>query len=205
MALKDTLADYLQYHEPQHIRFNVGLLPVTPQGFMDIGSELRIGNIQLYEDPTGLPPGVYAQYGVSSDRLVVRTRSEMLGIDGKAAVAHEAVHAMIDRNRATRPTVRVGEAAGYIVQTLCHFLDSRGRTRFRDETNANRTGESGRIFYEAMQLIDHYGLESGAATIPLSETTALQTAINQHTAYRSRSITPATLHGADGLTRHALW
>jgi len=177
------------------INFHLGGLPVTPRGFSDVGDEIQAGNIRLLRS-SGLPAGVEAEYRWRQDTLVVRyDLNQVLNtISGRSAVVHEGVHAMIDRNRAVATTTLTAEAAAYLAQIIYRL---RSGDRLREWIEANRSSPDGAIYYEALQLIERFGLLTGAATMQWADTAALRAAINRHPRYREVSATE--LHGADGV------
>jgi hypothetical protein len=177
------------------INFHLGGLPVTPRGFSDVGDEIQAGHIRLLRSRS-LPAGVEAEYRWTRDTLVVRDNlSQVLNtISGRSAVVHEGVHAMIDRNRAVATTILTAEAAGYLAQITYRL---RSGDRLRPWIEANRSTQDGEVYYEALQLIDRFGLLTGQATMQWVDTAALRAAINRHSRYRDVSATD--LHGADGV------
>jgi hypothetical protein len=197
--LSNCLARVLEYAPPSRINFHLGGLLVTPQGFRDIGTELRNENIHVHPS-SALPQDAVAAYDWHTDTLTVyeNVRDLINTYWGKAVLVHEAVHAMIDRNRAVATTLLTAEAAAYIAQVLCRLLDH--ERDFRQAVESNHTTPDGLIFYEALQLISRFGLESGPGTIPWNDSDALRTAISRHPLYQS--VRPTDPHGADGIVHH---
>lgn len=160
------------------INFHLGGLPVTPRGFSEVGDEIQAGHIRLLRSRS-LPHGVEAEYRWRQDTPVVREDLNQVlnAISGRSAVVHEGVHAMIDRNRAVATPTLTAEAAAYLAQVIYRL---RSGDRLRDWIEAHQSSPDGAIYYEALQLIERFGLLTRQATMQWTDTAARRAAINRH-------------------------
>ncbi|MCE5310283.1 MAG: hypothetical protein LLG20_21825 [Acidobacteriales bacterium] len=180
------------------INFHLGGLPVTPQGFYDVGCEIEAEHIRLLRS-RDLPLTVGAEYRWQENRLVVSYELEsVLGtISGRSSIVHEGVHAMIDRNRAVATTILTAEAAAYIAQLIYRLLSGDDLHAWIEANRDDTTRSAGAIYYQALQLIERYRLLTGSATIPWPESQTLRDTISSHPLYRG--VRATELHGADGV------
>ncbi len=195
-ARSDRIARLLENPPTSTIDFHLGGLLVTPRGFVDIAGEFRAGNITLAIDRT-MPESAGAKYQEGHNRLVVCTTFEQVFNTpwGGAVLVHEAVHAMIDRNRAVRTTVLHAEAAAYIAQVLYLLHTDAYGTRRSAREHGN--SPEGAIFVEAIRLIDRYHLEYRPGIVPLRASAPLQEAIHRHPLYQD--VSADDLVTADGI------
>jgi hypothetical protein len=195
MGAQEHFAEIITDTGARRINFQLGGLSVTASGLARVAQALRGRRITVYRY-AGLPDDVTAEYKVERNALLVRAYSPDLfrSISSRAAIVHECVHALIDLNRATATTHLTGEAAAYLAQGLYRLLHG---DRFREWARANRSEDVGRIFYEAIQLIDRFNLQTHSAALTWQDYTSLRDAVHRHPRYQDVSSTD--LHGADGI------
>lgn len=201
MAMREEIAALLQEPIVRNIEFCLeGRLPIGGDGFSLVRSAIRTGRIAVISDPS-LPTGVGASYsGAGQTNHIgvhpsLTTRDFATSIQMRANVLHECTHALVDLMQAHHTTILSDEAAAYIVQLIYRL--GRGQAWLRSwATNHSNTAD-GRIFHEAIRVIDRYNLLHSNANIPASGYGDLRLAIHDHPIYSHHSPTALTI--ADGI------
>jgi hypothetical protein len=194
MAVEDVFAEILTEEATRRISFNLDGLSVNGTGFGRIASFILNEQIRVRRH-RDLPVGVAASYKYRQNLMLVRSYSqeEFQSISNRAMVVHEAVHAIIDYEGLVGLSLWTGEVGAYLAQVLYRI---NRRDRIRAWAEAHQTEAIGRIFHEAIQLIDRHGLTIRHAHMDFIQYDALRQAVGSHPTYENRS---EEFHGADGI------
>ncbi len=195
MGAQEHFAEILTESAASRINFSLGGLHVNGAGLARIAEALRQKGIRVYRYRQ-LPADVTAEYKIHENALLVREYSRALfsSISSKAVIVHECVHALIDLSRATATTHLTGEAAAYLAQVLYRLNSG---DQFREWARVNQGTPVGRIFYEALQIIDRFRLGTQGASLAARDYEGLRQAVHAHPRYRD--VSPTDLHEADGI------
>jgi hypothetical protein len=117
----------------QHIRFNVGSVPVTSRLFERVAERIRRGDIRVTYNPS---LGRDAYYYSGSNELElsfqVASRDTQRGV-----IVHECTHAGFDLMKASKMRMVSSEAGGYLAQCVFVCFKNRDPTqRLRGDTPA---------------------------------------------------------------------
>ena len=198
MSLRDEITSIVAEPVIHRIHFSLGGLMITGAGFGRVRQAIvgnRINIVPVASMPAeagGRYNGTRNEIGVSPSLTQAALASS---IQMRALFAHECTHALVDLNRAARTTVLTDEAAAYVVQLMYRL--GRGQSWLRSWSQRNQTSPTGRIFHEAVRIIDQHHLLRHRAFLQRSQFQALREAVQRHPVYRGTSNTELTT--ADGI------
>jgi hypothetical protein len=184
--------------EPLVVRINFSLsgLSITGAGFGRVKSAIAGGTIRIVTDPD-LPPETGGKYYASTNELGVEPSLTPRGLSSsvqmRAVMLHECSHALVDLSHASATTILTDESAAYIAQLIYRL--GWGQNYLRTWARGSRT-PTGRVFREAIRIIDRFELLRSAARLCRQDFNSLREAVRLHPLYRGTSRTALTT--ADG-------
>jgi hypothetical protein len=196
MEPKDWVSAILYENALCAVDFHLGGLHVSGPLLKEVGDAIKRGDIGLYED-SSLPAD--AMYEPDEDTLYFKSGDQRgyTSIPDKSLIVHEAVHALIDINKATSTTILSAEVAAYLAQIVYQLAS--GYDAVRSWTRSNRGTELGKIYARALTLIDKYKMaqRGTVATLQLRDYASFRDLIHRQKLYRKRP--KGQLHVADGI------
>ncbi len=196
MSLAEEIAAILT--EPLVVRINFSLsgLSITGAGFGRVKSAIAGNTIRIVTDPD-LPPEAGGKYNASANELAVDPSLTPRGLSSsvqmRSVMLHECSHALVDLSCASATTILTDESAAYIVQLMYRL--GWGQNWLRSWARGTGT-PTGRVFREAIAIIDRFGLLRNAARLCRRDFNSLREAVRLHPVYHGTSRTALTT--ADG-------
>ncbi|RMF91950.1 MAG: hypothetical protein D6736_04285 [Nitrospinota bacterium] len=198
MSVRDEIASILAEPLVTRINFSLGGLAITGAGLGRVRNAILHDRIRVVPDPS-LPAGAGGSYNATQNQIGVEpslTQQHLASsIQMRSVLLHECSHALVDLSRAAATTILSDEAAAYLVQLMYRL--GRGQSWLRTWASQNQGTPTGRIFHEAIRIIDRFALLQSCAILQLQAYSALRQAIQQHPVYRGTSSTALTR--ADGI------
>ena len=180
------------------VDFHLGGLHVNGPLLKAVGDAVKRGDIGLYED-SSLPAD--AMYEPEEDTLYFKSGDQKgyASIPDKSVIVHEAVHALIDMNKATSTTILTAEVAAYLAQIIYQLASGYDAVRSWARTHSGT--DLGKIYTHALALIDKYKMaqRGTVATLQPGDYASFRGLIHRQKLYRKRP--KRQLHVADGVSR----
>lgn len=195
MEPKDWVSAILYESAVEAIDFHLQGLHVSGPLIKQVGHAIKRGDIELYEDSSLEGDAMYVP---DEDTLYFRSgdQKDYTSIPDKSLIVHEAVHAVIDMNKATSTTILTSEVAAYLAQIVYQLASGYD---VRVWTRNNSGTELGKIYACALALIDKFKMaqKGTVATLQFSDYAPFRDLIHGRRPYRSRPKTQ--LQVADGV------
>jgi hypothetical protein len=198
MEPKDWVSAILYEHAVFAVDFHLGGLHVNGPLLKAVGDAIKRGDIGLYED-SSLPAD--AVYEPEEDTLYFKSGDQKgyTSIPAKSLIVHEAVHALIDMNKATSTTILTAEVAAYLAQIVYQLAS--GYDAVRSWARSNSGTQKGQIYTNALALIDKYKMaqKGTIATLQPGDYASFRGLIHRQKLYKKRP--EGQVQVADGVKR----
>jgi len=192
MDLKNRVAAVLDEPSVQHIRFQIEGLPVNGSRLGRVADKIRSEEIHVYVWEKLKNP---AEYVPERDSILLRDADVFSYSYGKSMIVHEAVHAMIDMDKARATTLFSSEVAAYLAQVIYDLVASGGNSKFRFK--ALIMNPDGRVARETLALIDKFNMTNKIVNLKWQDYQAMRETIKANPVYKDWG--DKQLFPADGL------
>jgi hypothetical protein len=190
MSLSGDVADFLLSRDTgvqwglSRLRFSVDGLGVDPEGYAEMGHQIRQGGIRVREPQSAPGTPIAAAYTAGTNTLSLRlpaglqlTTSTAAAIGEQAGIVHEITHAIFDYHGYSTVNA-VEEAVAYIAETLYATARALRRTNPGDR-RADAILTAALAVVEGRQMRTRLGQALSSAS---EDVRALVAAIRAHTA-----------------------
>jgi hypothetical protein len=184
MSVQNEIESLLSESLVTRIHFSLSGLTINGGGFQRVKNYIHSGRIGVGVDNT-IPAGAGASYDPDANRIGVdaslTAQTLRSSIQMRSLMLHECCHAVVDVLRASRTTILSDEAAAFIVQLYYRLGKGQGWLRSWAAGNSTPTG---RIFHEAIRIVDTHRLLRTTARLQHAQYEPLRQAIGRHPVYR---------------------
>ncbi len=174
------------------INFHLGTLDITGKNLGRVADAIRAGDIKVIEDPA---LSGNAMYDSKANTMSLK-KPDFTNVEFKGLLVHEAVHALIDINKAKETRKLAGEAAAYLAAAIYMFHEL-GDIKFVHVVNNPVDQDLGKIYAECLALMTRYKLAQRDVWLPPNLYNGLLITVQKHPQYRGISFTQKVV--ADGV------